>query len=317
MKQILIMLTAAAAFVAAVAAQAAQGAELRADGVVTGERITLGDLFEGVGDRAEVAVGQAPAPGRRAVFDAVTLHRVARQHGVDWAPAGQSDRIALTRASTAVRAEQFQLAVAEALAGRAREGRIEIELDNRFVEIHLPAGVTPSVAVEGLTYDEVLGRFVATAVAGQGRDEVRVPLAGRASAVLDVPVLNRRLRPGEVIGAGDVAWVELRLGRNAEDVVRTEAQLVGLATRRSLPPNAPIRGADLRQPNLVTKGQLVTIALEGRALQLTAQGRALQDGSQGETVRIVNTMSNRTIEATVTGPNLVAVAAPSSLAAQF
>jgi flagella basal body P-ring formation protein FlgA len=313
MKQILIMLTAAAAFVAAVSAHAAT---LRGDGLVEGERVTLGDLFEGVGERAGVAVGQAPAPGRRAVYDAVTLHRIARQNGVDWAPAGQADRVALTRASATIRAEQVQLALAEALEGRIRDGRIEVELDNRALELHLPAGVAPVVSVEALTYDQALGRFSGSVLAGRGRDEIRAPVTGRAVAVVDVPVPSRRLKPGEAIGAGDVTWVEMRAGRGTEDVARTEAQLVGLAPKRGLPANQPVRLSDLRRPMMVEKGQLVVISLEGRGMQLTAKGRALGDGAQGEVVRVVNTMSNRTIEGTVAGPGVVSVTRPGQ-AAQF
>ncbi|WP_207476459.1 flagellar basal body P-ring formation chaperone FlgA [Arenibaculum pallidiluteum] len=311
MKQIVIMVLAAAAFVAAVSAKAAT---LRSDGEVAGDRITLGDLFEGVGERAGVAVGQAPAPGRRAVFDAVSLHRLARQYGVDWAPAGQGDRIALTRSSNVVGAEAVQLALAEALSDRIREGRLSVELDNRAIEIHLPLDAAPSLSVEAVTLDQALNRFSAAIVAGEGRSQVRIPVSGKAMAVLDVPVLTRRLAVGEAIAPTDIAWTELRVGRGMEDVARTEAQLVGLAVRRPLAPNTPVRLGDLRQPTLVTKGQIVTISLERPGIQLTAKGRALQDGSQGDVVRVVNTSSNRTIEATVTGQNLVAVSAARQLA---
>lgn len=43
---------------------------------------------------------------------------------------------------------------------------------------------------------------------------------------------------------------------------------------------------------------------------MSMQGRAQQDGAKGEVVRILNTQSNRTIEAVVIGSGLVEVNLP-------
>lgn len=311
MKQILVMVTAAVLFVFAVTAQAAT---LRSDAAIEGDRITVGDLFDGAGVVADRIVGPAPEPGRRAVYDAVYLTRIARGFGLDWRPASARDAIVLTRASTAIRAVDVQIAVTEALSERSGEGRIEVDLDNRLLEVHVAAGSEPRLRVETLSYDERQGRFAATVVAGLPDRELRIPVTGRAAAVIEVPVLNRPVRAGETIGEGDVAWTELRRARGNEDVVRLAADLVGMAPRRTLPPNAPVRARDLRQPSLVNRGGLVTIVLESRSMVLTAQGRVLEDGAEGDVVRVVNTMSNRTIEATVAGPDLVAVSRPSAVA---
>ncbi|HEV7369203.1 flagellar basal body P-ring formation chaperone FlgA [Arenibaculum sp.] len=311
MKQILVMVTAAVLFVFAVTAQAAT---LRSDAGIESDRITVGDIFDGAGAAADRVVGPAPEPGRRAVYDAVYLSRIARSVGLDWRPATARDAIVLTRASTAIRAVDVQIAVAEALSERTSEGRIEVELDNRLLEVHVEAGSDPRLHVETLSYDEMQGRFAATVVAGLRDRELRIPVTGRATAVIEVPVLNRSVRAGETIGEGDVAWTELRRARGNEDVVRAAADLVGMAPRRTLPPNTPVRSRDLREPSLVNRGALVTIVLESRSMVLTAQGRVLQDGAAGDVVRVVNTMSNRTIEATVTGPDLVAVTRPGAVA---
>ncbi|HSK40785.1 MAG TPA: flagellar basal body P-ring formation chaperone FlgA, partial [Arenibaculum sp.] len=210
--------------------------------------------------------------------------------------------------------------LAEAIAARVPEGRVELEVDNRLMEVHLPAGETPDAApvlvVETLDHDRSHGRFSATVLARTPTGEARFPVSGRALAVVDLPVLNRTIRSGEVIGDADITWIEQRMTRNADRAVRDAADLVGMSPRRTLPPNAPVHPRDLRQPSLVARGSLVTMVLESRSMTLTAQGRALQDGADGDVVRVVNTMSNRTIEATVAGPGLVAVSRPST-AAQF
>ena len=67
---------------------------------------------------------------------------------------------------------------------------------------------------------------------------------------------------------------------------------------------------DVAAPQVVKKGDTVTVTLKTNALNLTMQGRALQNGAEGDTVRIINTASNRTVDAIVTGPQTVTVTTP-------
>jgi flagella basal body P-ring formation protein FlgA len=60
---------------------------------------------------------------------------------------------------------------------------------------------------------------------------------------------------------------------------------------------------------LVAKGSTVTMTLEKPRMSLSVRGRALQDGARGDVVRVMNTNSNRIVEAVVVEPGLVVVAA--------
>ncbi|MGQ9365323.1 flagellar basal body P-ring formation chaperone FlgA [Azospirillum sp. ST 5-10] len=203
-------------------------------------------------------------------------------------------------------------ALTEALTSQIPIGRIHVELDARAVELRAPAGAAPAggLMVENLYYSPVGGRFAAELVIPGTRPEVRLPVSGRAFGVVEVPVLARRVLPGDLIGAEDVAWIEVRAEYAGSDVAATEADVVGMTPKRGVPVNQPVRLRDLQSPRLVDKGSMVTITLVSANLTLTAQGKALQDGGKGETIRVVNTQSNRIVEATVAGPNVVAVAKP-------
>ena len=48
--------------------------------------VKIGDLFTNTGDKAEIEVAYAPEPGKRSVFDARWLFRVARTHKLSWRP---------------------------------------------------------------------------------------------------------------------------------------------------------------------------------------------------------------------------------------
>lgn len=53
----------------------------------------------------------------------------------------------------------------------------------------------------------------------------------------------------------------------------------------------------------IRRGDLVTLVYEAPGMSLTMRARALEDGAVGQGVRLLNTASNRTIDAVVTGPN--------------
>ena len=52
----------------------------------------------------------------------------------------------------------------------------------------------------------------------------------------------------------------------------------------------------------VRRGETVTLEYAAPGLSLSMRARALEDGAVGDSVRFLNTLSNRTIEAVVTGP---------------
>jgi flagella basal body P-ring formation protein FlgA len=134
--------------------------------------------------------------------------------------------------------------------------------------------------------------------------------------MLDVPVLSHALAPGDVIAAGDVETMRMRAERLGSDTALDRRALIGKTPRRALRPHEPLRVGDVQLPLLVHRGDLVTIVLETPTMRLTAQGKALADGAMGAVLQIVNTKSNRLIDARVTGANTVAVDAPPRLAAR-
>lgn len=57
----------------------------------------------------------------------------------------------------------------------------------------------------------------------------------------------------------------------------------------------------------VRRGETVTITYAAPGMSLLMRARALEDGAIGQSVRLLNTSSNRTIDATVTGPGAAQV----------
>lgn len=201
--------------------------------------------------------------------------------------------------------------LSDALSRVITAGRLQMELDNRAVELRAPQGAG-GLAVENLYYSPVQGRFAAEIVVTGS--QVRLPVSGRAFGVVQIPVLSRRVLPGDIIGPGDIDWQDMRADQTTSDTAATDAQLIGMTPKRGVSTNQPVRLRDLQSPRMVDKGAMVTITLSTPSMTLTTQGKALQDGGKGEVIRVVNTQSNRIVEATVAGPNVVAVAKPGTIA---
>ncbi|HYF85858.1 flagellar basal body P-ring formation chaperone FlgA [Azospirillum sp.] len=201
--------------------------------------------------------------------------------------------------------------LSDALSRVVTVGRLQMELDSRAAELRAPQGAG-GLAVENLYYSPVQGRFAAEIVVTGS--QIRLPVSGRAFGVVQIPVLSRRVIPGDIIGPGDIDWQDVRADQTTSDTAATDAQLIGMTPRRGVSTNQPVRLRDLQSPRMIDKGALVTITLSTPSMTLTTQGKALQDGGKGEVIRVVNTQSNRIVEATVAGPNVVAVAKPGTIA---
>lgn len=271
--------------------------------IVRDAMVTLGDLFAGLADRTEEAVAPAPAPGGQTVYDLNRLAGIAKLHGVAWQPRTWSDRVVIERASQTVGQADIESALRKALQRRGLAARSEIDLAGKAPLIQLPAGVSAAVQIDQLDYDDRSGRFSAIVVA----DTTRLPVAGRAIALVEVPVLNRRFAAGEIIRKGDLDWTVMRGEQAGRQAIADAERLIGQEVRRVVPAGQTLRASDLRTPLAVMKNAVVTMMLQTPRMQLTSKGKAMEDGSVGDTIRIMNTQSKTVIEGVVTSMNTVQV----------
>ncbi len=288
------------------------GVSLRETVTVDDTAIRLGHLFAGLDPaKADAVVGQAPKPGGRLVVDARSLTRVARAHRIGWSARSAYDQVIVERASKTIAGAEIAAAIASDLRGSALSGdrgSIEVLLDNRALAVALPTHVHDQVAVLAADFDRAAMRVAATvAIAAGTAHEVRLNVTGRVTRKIEVPVLVQQLRPGSVISAGDVAWMELREDRLNRDHARDIEALIGQEPRRVIRPDQPISLRDLREPLMVKRGAQVAMVLETGTMTLTAKGRALEDGAIGDVIRVANDTSSRIVAAEVTDAGVVSV----------
>jgi len=311
----LVALIAVAANLSSVAADATitTPLTLRNHVTVSGGSVHLGDIFDGfevprAGVSGETIVAYAPQPGRRAIFDAKWLSRVAQRYRLDWRPTTRLDRVLVERSSTVINAEDIAAALRKEIAARGNAENIELELSNRNLLVHIDSDLPATVEVVHIATEPRRGQFSAIISVPAGEPNARrITVAGQMYSVVEVPVLNRRIRRGEVIASGDVIWKNIRKANVGRNVVRERKGAIGQAARRYLAAGTQIMIDDLEAPKIVRKGSLVTIYLETANLRLTAKARASEDGAMNDTIRVVNVRSKKTVEAVVRSPSKVAI----------
>jgi len=281
---------------------------VRASIAVDSHLIKLGDLFTNIGDKGEIEIAYAPAPGKRAVFDARWLYRVARAYKLSWRPLSDRIRVVVTRQSLVISRQEIEELILVALAEKGAEPNTEVELSNRLLRLHVPGNDIEGIAVEEVSFDARSRRFSAmiAAPAGNGTAK-RTRVRGRLFTTTEVPVLNRRILAGEVIKAGDLKWIKMRSSRLQSNIIVNESGLIGLTPRRGLRAGSPVQLSAVQRPILVAKGSLVTMILRAPKMLLTAQGKALENGADGDIIRITNSHSKTIIEAEVIASGRVAV----------
>lgn len=275
---------------------------------VDSEIVTLGDLFDDVGAYAPRSAMAAPPIGESVTLDLATVFDLAYAQGLAWRPAAPFDRVVVRRAARTLPENDILEALSAALRESGAGDRFEIDLSTRALEVLVPRGALVDMAVEDLHYDPTTGGFDATLrVAPAGSKARTYVLAGRAHAMVEIPVLQSRLRADDVIRSADVGWETVRADRVNDRIVTDARELIGMSPRRTVTPGRPIESDHVGAPIVVIKGASVTMRLITPRMELTASGRALESGSIGDVVRIQNADSRIVVEGTVEGPNIVSV----------
>lgn len=296
-----------AAMFASIMAAPCLAASIRGEVFLEGPSITVGDLFSDVGDKAPTIVAPGPAPGKKIVYDVTALNKIAALFGIAYTPSGNYDRVSVTRLSEAVTAKDILEMVKGELAANAPGKDYDIALDHAGFEIHRPKGERPDVKLVDFSFDPLKNRFEGALIIGRttSQESEVVKLTGRAMPMVEVGILSTSVPAGTAIGAGDIEWKKVPQDKAGADAVTDPTRLSSLETRRTLAAGTVLRLRDVRGVRLVTKGALVTITIETPSMQLAAQGRALNDAEYGESVRVLNTQSNRTIDTVVVGTGRV------------
>jgi flagella basal body P-ring formation protein FlgA len=302
-----------ASFLLAGGATVTLNAEARVRGaeIELGEVATIACADAALAERlGALSLGWAPAPGYARTLRADRL-------AADLARLAPEVEIALAGAlacSVAPQTEQVRGEAIEAAARRELErsfaGRdAELVLARAVSNVEVPGGARPCVLEAALD-----PRAVRVGVASV---PVRVIVDGEPYRTVWTEwkvetrelraVLTRALRAGETIGRGDVETRRVRVvGARAGKLLDLE-RAIGSVAARDLAAGAALDEADVVRPQIVARGDALTVEVRRGSVAARAAAVASEAGRAGDRVRIVLTGSGRTLTATLVSRDLAVV----------
>src|SRR6476661_1503778 len=270
--KLIVALTALTALSAAAAASEPAHPKLRAEAVIAGDIVRIGDLVENAGIVAQVPIFRAPDLGFSGTVSAEAVAEAVRPHALIGLDTGGVQEVVVTRASRLIEAQAVENCLTAALSaqfalGPATDLRLTYDraLRTQYVEPNAKGG--PRVL--HASYDSLTGRFDAT-LDIPGRAPLR--LTGRAQATIEVVTVAHALARGEIIKQAD------------------------LVTERRP------RAAGTMKPDRGQRNETVTLIYEVPGVTLTVRGKASEAGAEGDTIGVLNEQSKRTIQGMVIAP---------------
>jgi flagella basal body P-ring formation protein FlgA len=234
-----------------------------------------------------------------------------RAHALIGLDPGDVREVTVTRASRAIPAHEIELAIAQALSkqyalGEPDDISVSFERDMRAIQVEPNAKGEPRVA--RISFDTRSGRFDASIELPTGASSRGLlRLTGRAAATIEVAVLARGVDRGALIKESDLT-VERRPRADAgRDAITDIAQAIGFAARNPMQSGRPLRVSDLTKPELVQRGESVTLVYEMPGLMLTVRGKANEGGSEGDVISVLNEQTKRTLQGKIVGPGRVVI----------
>jgi flagella basal body P-ring formation protein FlgA len=276
--------------------------------MVDDDVVRLGDLFQESLSDGDVAVAQAPKAGQTLTLDARFLQQVARAYRLSWKPA-KYQKVTIGRMSQRITAPMVRDAIAVAVQERMGSSTdLDIALDGGDLELDLPTDVENSVSVSAINFDPHSNRFAAILVApADGPPVIQRNVFGTVYEMAQIPVPNRLISAGDVIAADDLEWQPVHLTRLSGNSLTDAEQLVGRMAKRPLKAGQILRQSDVAMSPVIRKNDLIRLVVKTGQMTLTVQGKALQDAALGQTVRVINTNSNRQLTGTVIDAGTVAI----------
>ena len=296
---------------------------LRADVAVTADVVTIADFFEDAGEIGRIALFRAPDLGTTGPVSARRVLDLAAAAGLRDGVSNGVVEVNVTRLARPVEsAEIGRLIAAEVVR---RPGRTDdVGIDDLDVAFDTPVeprradlrSTTP-VRVVSFSFVPLGGRFDALVQIDKGDATERLHLRGTVTETATVATLVRPLQRGDIVTVEDIQIERQPRARVAGSRSGSvdPRDYVGQQARRALRAGQPIGLGDFARPQVVARGDTVTLIFRTTAIQVATRGQAQQGGAIGELIAVVNPQSKRTVHAVVTAPGRVEVSTPSTTVA--
>ncbi len=283
---------------------------LRAAVTVHGNVVTIGDFFDNPGPLAPTPLFRPPDIGETGTVDAWQVIDAAQRAGLANPVANGIHEVRVTRAGIEITAERITGLVSEAISQRLGQREAE-SLQVTYASLprllQADAASANPVRLASLNWSRTSGGFSAVLIIDRGHGNKRFTITGTAIEMRSVVVPSRTIDRNTTIGRDDVKLTKVPRSQADSRFASSLEDVVGLAARRPLRAGQAINVADVAPPQLVRRGEAVTIIYQVPGLTLTARGQAMESGIDGDMVNVLNGQSRRIVRGSVIGRGKVQI----------
>ena len=160
----------------------------------------------------------------------------------------------------------------------------EVVIDLRPPSPHLPKCIQPEPFLPNAN-QAPLGRVSVGVRCGENGRQVRY-LQAQIDVIGSYVVAARDIERGTLITSNMLSERGGNLGDLSAQALTAEEDIVGKITQRPIRTGSAFLAHYLQAPDLVERGQRVTVVAQGSAFRVSREGEALENGALGEQVRV-------------------------------
>ena len=201
-------------------------------------------------------------------------------------------------------APQIEERVTSFLIGHVSSLGRDIEITVHSSSARLPNCIDPQPFLTN-PEQRLYGRVSVGLRCGELGEQTRY-LQANVSVLVDHVVTAREVEAGAPLIAADLTLAEARLERLPRHALLSVDEAIGLTAARPLRTGTTLQTHYLRRPQLVSRGDHVTVTAHGTGFSVSRKAKALDSGALGDEIRLSTDNGERLI-ATVTGPNQLKV----------
>ena len=287
---------------------------LRAQVVVTGDLVRIGDVIDNAGPAAQIAIYRAPDLGTTGAVPVDRVLTALRAHQVIGVDTRNLQEISIARLARTLESKDIEAAIGRALQhknGLGDAANLALTFDRDVQDLRLEASNTGAMQAVSTRFDNRSNRYDVTfEIANEASSaSTKLRFTGTAIETVEAAILARAVERNEVIKSSDVV-VERRPKAEVGNDLAVRDRSVGMQARKQLRVGQALKTADLAKPDLVQKDQGVTLVYQAAGLHLTIRGKALEGGTEGDVVNVLNLQSKRTVSGVVIGRGQVSITGP-------
>ena len=214
--------------------------------------------------------------------------------------------------------EDAEGAIGFALSDKGAGNKVNATISGHKTDALFSYNKPITVEIRGLQFDKNASRWNASLMfVNEGNVVSAMPVTGRFEEVMEVPVLKRPVKNGDVIKAADIEIRDFAVSRTRSDTITDIAGLIGKSPARSISASRPVREQELASPAIIKKNGLVQMRYLSPGMEITATGQALEEGSKGSVISVRNLASKRLVRAVIADDKTVNVLSDKTRTAQL